>query len=139
MAAFGGVSFLLELPKEELLDKLKHNPYSYIQVINPDASGDVDAPRGTAAFFWKCEQDTMHSKNAVGCKMRPGEEWIVYRQSNREHSWTGVVCNLDLNLCAAGGLKTHEQTLAHREVLFASFLDEVGFHAEPILCLAPQR
>ena len=65
------------------------------------------------------------------------EEWIVYRQSNQGQSWTGVVCNLDLSLCANGGLKTHEQTLANREVLLASFLNEVGVHAEPILCARP--
>ena len=32
----------LSYRKDELLDKLKHNPYSYIQVINPDASDEVE-------------------------------------------------------------------------------------------------
>ncbi|MEC8663534.1 MAG: DUF1015 family protein [Bacteroidota bacterium] len=127
----------LSYRKDELLDKLKHNPYSYIQVINPDASGEVEVPRGTTPFFREVRKGYDAFKDRGWLQDAPGEEWIVYRQSKEEHSWTGVVCNLDLNLCAAGGLKTHEQTLAHREVLFASFLDEVGFHAEPILCARP--
>ena len=127
----------LSYQKDELLDKLKHNPYSYIQVINPDASGAVHAPRGSALFFQEVRKGYEAFKQRGWLQDAPREEWIVYRQSNEEHSWTGVVCNLDLNRCAQGGLKTHEQTLAHREVLFASFLDEVGFHAEPILCARP--
>ena len=129
----------LSYRKDELLDKLKHNPYSYIQVINPDASGEVEAPRGTIPFFREVRKGYDAFKDRGWLQDAPGEEWIVYRQSNEEHSWTGVVCNLDLNLCAQGGLKTHEQTLAHREVLFASFLGEVGFHAEPILCARPDE
>ena len=127
----------LSYQKDELLDKLKHNPYSHIQVINPDASGEVSAPRGTSAFFREVRKGYDAFKERGWLQDAPGEEWIVYRQSTEDHSWTGVVCNLDLNLCAKGGLKTHEQTLAHREGLFASFLDEVGFHAEPILCARP--
>ena len=127
----------LSYQKDELLDKLKHNPYSYIQVINPDTSGEVEAPRGTIPFFREVRKGYDAFKDRGWLEDAPGEEWIVYRQSKEENSWTGVVCNLDLNLCAAGGLKTHEQTLAHREVLFASFLDEGGFHAEPILCARP--
>jgi uncharacterized protein (DUF1015 family) len=127
----------LSYRKDELLDKLKHNPYSYIQVINPDASGEVEAPRGTMPFFREVRKGYDAFKDRGWLQDAPGEEWIVYRQSKEEHSWTGVVCNLDLDLCAKGGLKTHEQTLAHREELFASFLNEVGFHAEPILCARP--
>ena len=127
----------LSYGKDELLDKLKHNPYSYIQVINPDASGEVTAPRGSAPFFSEVRKGYNAFKERGWLTDAPRAEWIVYRQSTEDHSWTGVVCNLDLNLCAQGGLKTHEQTLANREVLFASFLDEVGFHAEPILCARP--
>ena len=127
----------LSYHKEELRDKLKHNPYSYIQVINPDASREVNAPRGSAAFFREVRMGYTQFKERGWLREADFEEWIVYRQSNQGQSWTGVVCNLDLSLCANGGLKTHEQTLANREVLFASFLNEVGVHAEPILCARP--
>ena len=79
----------------------------------------------------------MHFKERGWLREADFEEWIVYRQSNQGQSWTGVVCNLDLDLCGQGGLKTHEQTWPTESVLFASFLNEVGFHAEPILCARP--
>ena len=128
----------LSYQKDELRDKLKHNPYSYIQVINPDTSGDVDTSRGTGAFFQKvrAEYDAFKSKGWLVEAEEP--EWLVYRQSTADRVWTGVVCNLDLTRCAEGGLRTHEQTLAPREALFTAFLDAVGFHAEPVLCAKPK-
>lgn len=128
----------LSYGKDELRDKLKHNPYSYIQVINPDASRDLDTPRGTPAFFEevRAEYEAFKSRGWLVGAEEP--EWLVYKQSTANHAWTGVVCNLDLTRCADGGLRTHEQTLASREVLFTSFLDAAGFHAEPVLCAKPQ-
>lgn len=121
----------------ELQDKLKHNPYSYIQVINPDASREVKVPRGTVAFFEEVRHGYQHFKARGWLEDASQSEWYVYRQSTATHAWTGVVCNLDLALCANGGLKTHEKTLESRETLFATFLETVGFHAEPILCARP--
>ena len=127
----------LSYQRAELQDKLKHNPYSYIQVINPDHSREVEEPRGTPEFFQEVRVGYDDFKSRGWLKEAPGVEWYVYRQSTEEHARTGVVCNLDLKACADGGLKTHEQTLEARETLFASFLENVGFHAEPVLCARP--
>ena len=127
----------LSYQKAELQDKLKHNPFSYIQVINPDASRDVDVPRGTPEFFQEVRNGYCDFKDKGWLETAPSRMWYVYRQSTAEDAWTGVICNLDLSICSAGALKTHEQTLASRELLFASFLENVGFHAEPILCARP--
>jgi len=129
----------LSYSKEALQDKLKHNPYSYIQVINPDASSHVDSPRGTSGFYEAVRQGYDAFKNQGWLQESPQQEWLVYRQSQGAESWTGIVCNLDLGLCRDGRLKTHEQTLETREGMFANFLEHVGFHAEPILCAHPNR
>ena len=127
----------LSYSKEELRDKLSHNPYSYVQVIHPDVSRDVESPRGTAAFFKEVRKAYNGFKSSGWLSASENPEWYIYRQQSERGRWTGVVCNLDLALCSAGGLQTHEQTLDHRETLFASFLETVGFHAEPILCARP--
>ena len=127
----------LSYSKSELQDKLRHNPYSYIQVINPDARGDVQVPRGTPAFFDEVRRGYEEFKEQGWLVAAIQPAWYVYRQSTEVQSWTGVVCNLELAQCANGGLKTHEKTLASRETLFETFLEKVGFHAEPILCVRP--
>ncbi len=118
----------------ELQDKLRYNPYSYIQVINPDVSRAVKTPRGSVAFFDEVKLGYQAFKSQGWLEESPEAEWYLYRQSSPSHSCTGMVCTLNLELCGQGGLKTHEQTLKARETLFASFLERTGFHAEPILC-----
>jgi len=51
---------------------------------------------------------------------------------------TGLVGLMDLAEVESGRLKLHEQTLRSREKLFATYLDEVGCNAEPILCAYPE-
>ena len=41
----------LSYSKEELRDKLSHNPYSYVQGIHPDVSMEMEPQRGTTDFF----------------------------------------------------------------------------------------
>ena len=127
----------LSYSTSELQDKLRHNPYSYIQVINPDARGDLQVPRGTPEFFEEVRRGYEEFKEQGWLVEAIQPEWYVYRQTTEAQSWTGVVCNLDLSQCANGSLKTHEKTLASRETLFETFLEKVGFHAEPILCVRP--
>ena len=45
---------------------------------------------------------------------------------------------MDLAFVEQGKLKRHEQTLKKRERLFATYLEEVGCNAEPILCAYPE-
>ena len=97
----------------------------------------MEEARGTPEFFKQVRVGYDEFKSRGWLKEAAGVEWYVYRQSTDGLAWTGVVCNLDLKACADGGLKTHEQTLEARETLFASFLEHVGFHAEPVLCARP--
>ena len=120
--------------KTELQDKLLRNPYSYLQVINPDANKEINAKRGTQAYFRnvRAEYDEFLKKGWFEGTDGPGI--AIYRQRTPEHTYTGVISVLDLNRCKEGGIAIHEQTLESREELFMSYLECVGFHAEPILC-----
>ena len=120
--------------KTELQDKLLRNPYSYLQVINPDANKEINAKRGTQTYFRnvRAEYDEFLKKGWFEGTDGPGI--AIYRQRTPEHTYTGVISVLDLNRCKEGGIAIHEQTLESREELFMSYLECVGFHAEPILC-----
>lgn len=124
----------LSYNKTELQDKLLHNPYSYLQVINPDANKDINAKRGTQAYFRnvRAEYDGFLQKGWFEGTDGPGI--AIYRLSTSERTFTGIISVLDLNRCNEGGIAIHEQTLESREELFMSYLECVGFHAEPILC-----
>ncbi|MBM56066.1 MAG: hypothetical protein CMB32_05885 [Euryarchaeota archaeon] len=124
----------LSYDKSELQDKLVRNPYSYLQVINPDAKKEVKGKRGTKPFFRavRDEYDEFLAKGWLEGTDGPG--YVIYRQTTPEKTYTGVVCVLDLERAKDGDIKIHEQTLETREELFVEYLENVGFHAEPILC-----
>ena len=119
---------------EELHDKLTRNPFSYLHVINPSG---LATERGTVPFFEEV-------RAAYG--IWRDREWLVasdlptyamYRQTTGNVPITGIVALMDLAAYADRRLRLHEQTLEARESLFATFLDTVGFNAEPVLMARP--
>ena len=120
--------------KLELKDKLNRNPYSYLQVINPDTNQELEANRGTKDYFKEIKilYDEFLKKGWLAAV--ESESYVIYRQTSPTHSFTGIVALLDLTKCEEGALLTHELTLERRENLFSDYLECVGFHAEPILC-----
>ena len=125
--------------KSELQDKLARNPYSYLQVINPDSDKELDAHRGTKEYFREIR--TVYDEFLKNGWLVGGDTacYVIYRQISPTHSFTGIVALLDLPKCEEGALLTHELTLKRREDLFSEYLECVGFHAEPILCARPSN
>jgi uncharacterized protein (DUF1015 family) len=124
----------LSYDKSELQDKLDRNPYSYLQVINPDAKQDIAAKRGTKPFFRSVRDEYDEFLNKGWLEGTDGPGYVIYRQTTPETSYTGIICVLDLVRAKDGDIKIHELTLETREELFVSYLENVGFHAEPVLC-----
>ena len=105
----------LSYDKSELQDKLDRNPYSYLQVINPDAKSYIQGKRGTTPFFRAVRDEYENSLQKAA--RRNGWSWICPRQTTPEKTYTGVVCVLDLERAKDGDIKIHEQTLENREEL----------------------
>ena len=124
----------LSYNKKSLKDKFEHNSYSYLQVINPDATDDIAAERGTVDFFKEVRKGYDKFLDSGWLEGTEGPVYAVYRQMTPLATFTGIIAVLDLPKCEDGGVLTHELTLEKREDLFVSYLETVGFHAEPILC-----
>jgi uncharacterized protein (DUF1015 family) len=124
----------LSYDKKGLKDKFEHNSYSYLQVINPDAADDISAERGTVDFFKEVRKGYDKFLDNGWLEGTEGPVYAIYRQVTPLTTFTGIISVLDLPKCEDGGVLTHELTLEKREDLFVSYLETVGFHAEPILC-----
>ena len=124
----------LSYNKKGLKDKFEHNSYSYLQVINPDAGDDIAAERGTVDFFKEVRKGYDKFLNSGWLEGTEGPVYAIYRQITPLATFTGIIAVLDLPKCEDGGVLTHELTIEKREDLFVSYLETVGFHAEPILC-----
>jgi uncharacterized protein (DUF1015 family) len=124
----------LSYDKKGLKDKFEHNSYSYLQVINPDAADDIAAERGTVDFFKEVRKGYDKFLDSGWLEGTEGPVYAIYRQMTPLGMFTGIISVLDLPKCEDGGVLTHELTIEKREDLFVSYLETVGFHAEPILC-----
>ena len=124
----------LSYNKKGLKDKFEHNSYSYLQVINPDAAVDIEAERGTVDFFKEVRKGYDKFLDDGWLEGTEGPVYAIYRQVTPIATFTGIIAVLDLPKCEEGGVLTHELTIEKRENLFVSYLETVGFHAEPILC-----
>lgn len=129
----------LSYGKAELQDKLDRNPYSFLHVINPAGTKAAKAKRGSEGFF-ALVRNRFEEFVADGLLQRlEGNHIAIYRQTTPTSSCTGVVGTLAVESIRSGRLKVHEQTLQKRERLFAKYLNTVGCHAEPILCMFPDQ
>lgn len=59
--------------------------------------------------------------------------FYIYRQLTKTHSFTGVICGVDVSEYATNHIKIHEQTLTSRVEVFTKYLDICNFNAEPVL------
>lgn len=118
---------------EQLRDKLRNNPYSFVQIIHPDLNSDSPTVPGTTERFERV-RDKYDEFVEEGIFQRDGQaSYYVYRQTHEGLDSMGVIATASAEDYRNGQIKVHEQTLAQREALFAEYLEVTGFNAEPIL------
>ena len=63
----------------------------------------------------------------------------MYKKVTREHSFCGIIGASAVSDYKNNLIKKHEETIAHKEVLFKTYLKTVGFNAEPVLLTYPDN
>jgi uncharacterized protein (DUF1015 family) len=128
--------------KSVLKAKLKSNPYSFLQIINPNY--DLLSSNPKEGEFEKRLQLVKHkyaeyiSKSVL--KRDDEATLYVYRQSYKNQIYTGVISASSIQDYNEDKIKKHEATLTSKEKLFTSYLDVVGYNAEPVLlCHQPDK
>lgn len=117
---------------QDLLDKLAGNPYSFLHIIRPELDpGFRDQP--VDARFAEVRK-RYESFKAEGIFMRESQPaFYFYRQTVEGRVYAGLVGSMSVADYREGRVKVHEQTIAHREALFARYLSATRFNAEPVL------
>ena len=119
--------------ESQLRDKLEHNPYTFIHVINPDYDAPTPSAPATQERFLKIKDKLADfiEKDVLLKDEKPA--FYVYRQRKADLDCIGIIGGVDVEDYHSGHIRIHEQTIARREALFADYLDTTGFNAEPIL------
>ena len=117
----------LSYSEETLKEKLEHNPFTFLHIINPNI-----------------KQKGINKFNAVKAKFNDFKEagffitedtetFYIYQQKNENQTFEGIIGATAVADYLNGNIKKHEHTITAREKMFESYLDTTGFNAEPVL------
>ena len=119
--------------KNVLKAKMEDNPYTFLHIINPEFNQKVSTKPNSKERF-KLVKNRFDSFLESGVLMREKQPSLyLYRQQKDKHVFTGVIGGASVAEYQNGLIKKHEATLTSREEMFTSYLEEVGFNAEPVL------
>lgn len=128
----------LSYSEEILIEKLEHNPYTFLHIINPDYSDKQTAVKGKEKYLLvKNKFNEFKSKGIFIEDQKP--KLYLYQQQKSEFIFTGIICASSIDDYLNGDVKIHEQTIARREKMFKDYLNITGFNAEPVLLTYPDQ
>ena len=117
--------------KKELNAELAFNPFSFLHIINPGYKFHKKVS-GTERFklvhnrYLEFLEENVFVKDTT-------ENFYLYQIEKGDFNCCGLFCATSVEDYRADVIKKHEDTLEHREKLFANYLNTVEFNAEPVL------
>jgi uncharacterized protein (DUF1015 family) len=123
--------------KEDLVDKLQGNPYTFLHVIHPDVDGDYRGRR--IAYFEEVRKNYEKFLSEEIFSLEGNASFFIYRQETTEYSFQGLLGAVSVEDYEQGKVKIHEHTISQREGRFTDYLDTTGINAEPVLLMSKEE
>lgn len=119
--------------KNVLKAKLEDNPYTFLHIINPEFGARVKTKPNSKERFLQVRHKFELFKQEEILITDQQDHLYIYRQSKADFVVAGFFAGVSVDDYLNGQIKIHEQTLTAREDIFTTYLDVVGFNAEPVL------
>lgn len=126
-----------EYSKKELEATLSYNPFSFLHIINPGFKFDKKV-KGQERFKLVYNRYLEFLEGNILMK-DVKDSFYLYKVKKGNTSCCGLFCGTSTMDYRNDIIKKHENTLQHREELFADYLKTVGFNAEPVLMTYPNN
>ncbi|MFM7662860.1 MAG: DUF1015 domain-containing protein [Bacteroidota bacterium] len=119
--------------KNVLKAKLEDNSFTFLRIINPEFNQSIKTePNSKERFSLVREKYAEFIKEKI--LIRENENaFYIYQQTKNGHKFYGIIAGASIDDYEKGRIKKHEETITSRETLFVSYLDIVGYNAEPVL------
>lgn len=124
--------------KEQLEARLRDNPFSFLQIVNPGYRFDKEIS-GEARYnlvrnrYLEFKEDHIFIQDEKPC-------YYIYKIVDRElQEFNGIIAATSAEDYEKNIIKKHEDTIAYREIIFKDYLKTVGFNAEPVLLTYPDN
>jgi len=127
----------LSYSENTLREKLINNPYTFLHIINPEYSSNVQLTSGLDKY--KLVKKSYESFVANGVFVTESKPSLyIYQQVTPDNTFTGIIAATSVQDYLDGAIKIHEQTIAKRQEMFTDYLTATGFNAEPVLLSYPK-
>ncbi len=121
----------LSYSDEILKEKLEHNPYTFLHIINPDYNDKI---KQTGIPKFEMVKEKFQAFQEDGILIQDKEEtFYIYEQRNGSKIYSGIIAATAVADYLDDKIKKHEHTLTHKEEMFRNYLNTTGFNAEPVL------
>ena len=126
-------------PKEILKHKLETNPYSFLQIINPDFEDGKHTKPGSLERLRKIKNRFLSFLKEETFIQDHKPCYYLYQQFKAGNIYTGIIGCSSVDDYEKGIIKKHEQTLKDREEKLKKYLEVCDFNAEPVLFFYPEN
>ena len=121
----------LSYSDETLKEKLEHNPFTFLHIINPDYKDEIKK-KGIEKF--NAVRKRFNNFQKAGFLItETAKSFYIYQQTNENQTFEGIIGSTAVADYLSGNIKKHEHTITAREKMFKNYLDTTGFNAEPVL------
>jgi len=120
---------------EEITALMNANPDSFLHIILHD---EKERKLKLDERFKKTKELFEYAIKQGIFVQSTSDAFYVYRQTNGENSYWGIIGGAHAKDYQKGKIKKHELTLNKREKLFTKYLTLTGFNAEPVLLVYPK-
>ena len=123
---------------DERESRMDYNPFSFLHIVNP---GYKYAQEVTGKERYKLVKNRYEEFKEDGVFVQDDEPaYYVYKIVNRHgQEFNGIIAATSAEDYENDIIKKHEDTIAKREQTFKTYLQTVGFNAEPVLLTYPDN
>lgn len=123
---------------DERESRMDYNPYSFLHIVNPGYKYDQVI---TGEDRYKLVRNRYLEFKEDGIFVQDEKpSFYVYKIVNRHgQEFNGIIAATSAEDYEQDVIKKHEDTIAKREETFKSYLQTVGFNAEPVLLTYPDN
>lgn len=123
---------------EEREARLDYNPYTFMHIVNPGYKYD-QIIKGEERYKLVRNRYLEFKEDKI-FKQEEKASFYIYRIINRHHqTFNGIIAATSAEDYEKNIIRKHEDTIESREETFKSYLNTVGFNAEPVLLTYPDN
>ena len=121
----------LSYDKKGLREKLLNNPYTFLQIINPDFENNKKINKIEKFNLINKEYKRFIKEKIL--KKEAQDAFYIYELNHEGRKYKGIIGATSTEEYYNGIIKRHEKTIEKRESLFTKYLSIINFNADPVL------